>query len=334
MSEKIDFVVLWVDGSDPEWLRQRQHYSGTADNGSTANRFRDWGLMRYWFRAVEQYAPWVNRIWFVTNGQVPLWLNREHPKLRLISHSDYIPEAFLPTFNSNVIELWLHQIPDLAEQFVLFNDDMFLTAPVTPADFFRSGLPRDSALLDQVTALSPEDCFPHMMVNNFSIINKHFRKSEVLRKNRAKFFAPQYGKDLLRNLLLAPFQNFSAFRDLHLPSSHLKSSFREVWDAEPELLMQCSANRFRSKTDLTHWLIKSWNICLGRFDARSTSWGRHFELWEDDIDAICADLIQQKYRAVCLNDSRTDIDFDTLKEKLSHAFDTLFPNPSAFETEP
>ena len=334
MTDKIDFVVLWVDGSDPDWLRQRQHYSGAADNGSTANRFRDWGLMRYWFRAAEQYAPWVNRIWFVTNGQVPAWLNREHPRLRLISHKEYIPETFLPTFNSNVIELWLHEIPDLAEQFVLFNDDMFLTAPVTPEDFFRSGLPRDSALLDQVTTLSPEDCFPHMMVNNFSIINKYFRKSEVLKQNRAKFFTLQYGKDLLRNLLLTPFQNFSAFRDLHLPSSHLKSTFREVWDAEPELLTQCSANRFRSKTDLTHWLMKCWNICRGRFDPRPTSWGRHFELWEDDIDSICADLMKQKYRTVCLNDSRTDIDFDCIREKLSHTFGALFPTPSTFETEP
>ena len=334
MSEKIDFVVLWVDGSDPQWLRERQRYDTSApDNGNTINRYRDWDLMRYWFRAVEQNAPWVNRVWFVTNGQVPAWLNREHPKLKLISHRDYIPEEFLPTFNSNVIELWLHKIPGLAEQFVLFNDDMFLTAPVTPEDFFRDGLPRDSALLDMVTAPNPEDCLPHMLINNFSVINKHFSKKDVLKRNFRKFYTLQYGKDLLRNVLLVPFQNFSAFRDLHLPSSHLKSTFREVWAAEPELLSQCSANRFRSKTDLTHWLMKCWRICQGRFAVRSTAWGRHFELWKDDIDAICADLTRQKYRAVCINDSRTDIDFDTLKAKLTAAFDTLFPEPSAFETD-
>ena len=334
MSEKIDFVVLWVDGSDPQWLRERQRYDTSApDNGNTINRYRDWDLMRYWFRAVEQNAPWVNRVWFVPNGQVPAWLNREHPKLKLISHRDYIPEEFLPTFNSNVIELWLHKIPGLAEQFVLFNDDMFLTAPVTPEDFFRDGLPRDSALLDMVTAPNPEDCLPHMLINNFSVINKHFSKKDVLKRNFRKFYTLQYGKDLLRNVLLVPFQNFSAFRDLHLPSSHLKSTFREVWAAEPELLSQCSANRFRSKTDLTHWLMKCWRICQGRFAVRSTAWGRHFELWKDDIDAICADLTRQKYRAVCINDSRTDIDFDTLKAKLTAAFDTLFPEPSAFETD-
>ena len=27
MKEKIDFVILWVDGSDPEWLKEKNQYS-------------------------------------------------------------------------------------------------------------------------------------------------------------------------------------------------------------------------------------------------------------------------------------------------------------------
>ena len=69
MAEKIDFVVLWVDGADPEWQSQRRQYRPEEqNNGDAKNRYRDWGLMPYWFRGVERYAPWVNRIWFVTNG--------------------------------------------------------------------------------------------------------------------------------------------------------------------------------------------------------------------------------------------------------------------------
>ena len=161
MAEKIDFVILWVDGTDPDWQRQRRSYDREdLDNGDDENRFRDWGLMKYWFRGAERFAPWVNRIFLVTNGQVPKWLDLTHPKLRLVKHQDYIPEKFLPTFNSNVIELWLHKIPELGEQFVLFNDDMFLTAPVKPEDFFKNGLPCESALLDMATAPGPEDCLP------------------------------------------------------------------------------------------------------------------------------------------------------------------------------
>ena len=332
MAETIDFVVLWVDGADPAWQAQRQQYRPEErNNGDAPNRYRDWGLMRYWFRCVERYAPWVNRVWFVTNGQVPEWLNREHPKLKLVSHKDYIPAEYLPTFNSNVIELWLHKIPELSEHFVLFNDDMFLTAPVTPEDFFVNGMPVEAALLDQASSGSSEDCLPYMLLNNSAVLNKHFRKKTVLKENFFKFFNLKYGSDLLRNVLLAPFQYFSCFRDPHLPSAYCKKTFEKVWQAEGEWLTRCSANRFRAKTDLTHWLMKCWQICEGNFVPRSSRWGRHFELWEDDIDVVCSAVTGQKYRTVCFNDSKTDIDFDALQPKLAGAFDRMFPEKSTFE---
>lgn len=332
MTEKIDFVILWVDGNDKDWKRQRSLFlPEEADNGWGENRFRDWGLMRYWFRGVERFAPWVNRIFFVTNGQIPRWLNSSHPKLRLIKHEDYIPKKYLPTFNSNVIELWLHNIQELEEKFVLFNDDMFLTAPVEPEDFFREGLPCDSALMDIAAAPGPEDCLPHMQINNFALINAHFNKKKVIQRNMRKFFSFRYRADIIRNLLLFPFQQFSCFRDSHLPSSHLKSTFIQVWEKEGTLLKQCGSHRYRSKADLTHWLMKAWQICEGKFAVRGTNWGHHFELWEDDIDLICRSIERQKYHAVCLNDSKTDVEFEKLSSRLKASFESILPEPSAFE---
>ena len=71
----IDIVVLWVDGSDPAWLKEKSKYQDikTTDANSD-NRFRDWGLMKYWFRAIEQFAPWVRTIHFVTWGHMPDFL--------------------------------------------------------------------------------------------------------------------------------------------------------------------------------------------------------------------------------------------------------------------
>ena len=334
MAEKIDFIVLWVDGADPEWQKERAAFCPDAvNNGSDVNRFRDWDLMRYWFRGVEHFAPWVNRVFFVTSGQVPQWLNTAHPKLRLVKHEDYIPSQYLPTFNSNVIELWLNRIPELSEHFVLFNDDMFLTAPVGPEDFFKNGLPMEMALMDMATAPDPGDCLPHMQINNFAVINRHFNKKEVLKRNAGKFFTFKYGRELLRNILLFPFHYFSCFRDSHLPSSYLKRTFDCVWKEEGELLAQCSHNRFRSKSDLTHWLMKCWPICAGNCEARSSRWGRHFELWEDGIEDICSSLEQQRYRAVCLNDSKADIDFDDIKRRLTESFVKILPETSSFELE-
>lgn len=334
LTETIDFVVLWVDGNDPQWRKKRTLYEqNRSGNGTDENRYRDWDLMRYWFRGVERFAPWVNRVFFVTDGQVPSWLNGEHPKLRLVMHEDYIPEQYLPTFNSNVIELWIHRIPGLSEKFVLFNDDMFLTAPVRPGDFFDGNLPRDTALLDIATSPGPEDCLPHMLINNFALVNRHFRKKDVMRQNVRKFFSLKYRGDLLRNILLTPFQYFSCFRDSHLPSSYLKSTFEKVWAFEGELLEECSRHRFRSKVDLTHWLMKCWQICEGNFSVRGTGWGRHFELWEDSMREICRSIEKQRYRAICLNDSKEDIDFEQVQRRLADSFEYVLGERSEYEKQ-
>ena len=118
MSEKadIDFVILWVDDQDPIWIEDKNKYKGQQGNHTNNEvRYRDWQNLKYWFRAVEKYAPWVRKIHFVTCGQKPEWLNINHPKLNLVDHKDYIDEKYLPTFSSHVIELNLHRIPDLTE---------------------------------------------------------------------------------------------------------------------------------------------------------------------------------------------------------------------------
>ena len=143
----IDFVIIWVDGSDPIWRAERAKYEKTKSDTEDA-RYRDWEILKYWFRAVERYAPWVRKIHFVTCGQKPEWLNLNHEKINFVNHSDYIPKRFLPTFSSHTIELNLHRIIDLSEKFVYFNDDMFLNDYVSPSDFFIGGLPCDCAILN------------------------------------------------------------------------------------------------------------------------------------------------------------------------------------------
>ena len=103
----IDFVIPWVDGSDPAWQKERDAKAAQlgsmerCDNRS--ERYRDWDNLRYWFRGVEKFAPWVHKIYFVTWGHLPEWLDVQHPKLVIVRHEDYIPKEYLPTFNSHTI---------------------------------------------------------------------------------------------------------------------------------------------------------------------------------------------------------------------------------------
>ena len=66
MQEAIDFVITWVDGEDPIWQEEKAKYSDVGSD-KRKSRFRDWDQLRFWFRAVEKFAPWVNKIHFVTS---------------------------------------------------------------------------------------------------------------------------------------------------------------------------------------------------------------------------------------------------------------------------
>ncbi|WP_180369763.1 stealth family protein, partial [Oenococcus oeni] len=139
----IDFVIDWVNGQDISWQAKRAKYLENKEDASSA-RFRDWGFLKYWFRSVEKNAPWVNKIYLITDNQKPDFLNLNSEKIKIVDHKDFIPDSFLPLFNSNAIEIGMHNIPGLSKQFVFFNDDMFINKKVSPTDFFKNGFPRDS----------------------------------------------------------------------------------------------------------------------------------------------------------------------------------------------
>ena len=136
---EIDFVITWVDMNDSKWQQDFVKYSNKTENEKNSisvARFRDYGLLKFWFRGVEKFAPWVRKIHFVTCGQKPEWLDENHPKINHINHKDFIPNQFLPSYNSVVIERYLHKIPDLAEHFVYFNDDFYIINHVDKKSLF------------------------------------------------------------------------------------------------------------------------------------------------------------------------------------------------------
>ena len=76
--EKIDVVIPWVDGSDPAWIEQKDKWFKIQNPdrmSNSNNRYQNWENLKYWFRAIEEFIPWVNNIFFITWGHVPDFLN-------------------------------------------------------------------------------------------------------------------------------------------------------------------------------------------------------------------------------------------------------------------
>ena len=327
----IDFVITWVDMEDPKWKAEFSKYSGKKDNeknGVSEARFRDYGFLKYWFRGVEKFAPWVRKIHFVTSGQKPEWLDENNPKINLVSHKDYIPAEFLPTYNSVVIERYLHKIPDLAEHFVYFNDDFYIINNISTERFFKNGVPCDIAVFQYNPSWSQ---WYKRIKNNLKIINKHFDKKEVMARDHDKWFHKSYGSRARWNYLLKPYGKFITLRTPHNAQPYLKSTFEEVWTVAEKELTETSANRFRTVTDYTPELFRTWQICKGNFEPYNTySDTKMFPLMIKPKQAIKA-IYNQSYTLICLNDNVHIRNYEQVMGNIKNAFESILPEKSSFE---
>jgi hypothetical protein len=329
MTQAIDFVIPWVDDSDPEWQAEKAKYSPNKNSEADITRYRDMRLLHYLFRSIEKFAPWVNKVHFITCGHLPKWMNLKHPKLNFVKHTDYIPQEYLPTFNSNTIILNFHRIPNLAENFVFFNDDMFLLKKVETSDFFVNNMPCDQALMRNMTPYRLH--FSKILFNNIMVINEHFNKHEVIKKNFFKWFNPSYG---IRSCFIN-WQNYRQvkFSDLvntHLLIAYKKSEFEYVWQIENDILHQTCLNKFRSSEDVNDWLIRYFRIMKGEFKPHPIN-GKVFHLDPCSISEACDAIKKQKYKQICANDYIYNVDFENTQKQVIDAFETIFPEKCSFE---
>lgn len=328
-SYAIDIVVPWVDDSDPAWREKKALYTGAeATEGNTDVRYRDWDTLRYWFRGVERFAPWVRYVWFVTDDQKPAWLNTDHPKLRWVKHSDFIPAEYLPTFSSHTIEWNLHRIEGLSEHFVYFNDDVFLIKDTAPTDFFVDGLPCD---LPNLGVLYPDGFFSHLLFNNVCLLNRHFSLRDSIRRNPMKWIKGQSLGGLTKLVLYGRKALIPNSNNHHIQVSLTKSTFATLWEKEGALIDATCRNKTRQSTDVTAYTVRDWQLFSGNFHPHKPV-GRLFHTATmSHSDAAMRYLRGQKGKTVCLNDTEDEVDFLQHKQTMIDAFETLFPAKSAFE---
>ena len=317
--QEIDFVITWVDGSDDRWQKEKQetrkHLGIVADVDDRKERYRDWDNLQYWFRGVEKYALWVRKIHFVTWGHLPKWLNTDHPKLRVVNHEDFIPREYRPTFNSHTIEWNLHRIPDLAEQFVYFNDE--------PVDMLA--LQPDVANIDNPV-------MPYIYLNNTMVLAKYFDKYSNIKKQPGAYFhigyPPMY---FFYNMLELAFPRFTGFYTVHGPSPLLKSTYRKLWDMEPELLDRVCSHPFRHKEDINQYVLREYQKLSGEFVPENVrKWCGYYDIEVYNKKLVKA-ISRQEKKIVCINDSNHEIDFEKVKHEVNAALEQIFPERSSFE---
>ncbi len=285
----VDAVYTWVDGSDPAWrarkaqaLRANPWVTGGSAHTANSSRFACREELRYSLRSLHCFAPWIRRVFLVTDGQLPAWLDTAHPNLIPVRHAEIFGSSGrLPTFNSHAIESRLHRIPGLAEHFLYLNDDVFLGRPVSPRLFFSpGGVTRffpSPALVDSAPS-SPGD----LPVN-------------AAAKNNRRLIEQAFGRVLTRKMM-------------HTPHPCRRSVLAEIADRFAPTVEATARHQFRHPDDLS--MLSSLQQYYGYLSGRAVP-GEIRYSYADLADAgtpmkLARMLQLRQLDAFCLNDTQSD----------------------------
>ena len=292
----MDVVITYVDGLDPLWQKDYEKHTNIP---ILEKRFRDWGTLRYLMRGIEVNMPFVRKVHLVVarDSQVPKWVNRD--EVNVVLHSDIIPEQFLPTFNCNPIEMHLHCIEGLDEEYLYFNDDMYPVSPCVPEDFFRDG----KAQIGFYTHLFASGMYKKICRNSDRLARK------VLGMKPSPFF----------------------LRPQHICSPMYRSMCDEVYELAKEEVRKTSASRTRTEENLNQYLFLEYQYYKGRLQPSKVS-NKHISVALASVDKLRKAILKPSGKMLCVNDVRlSDERYEELRSAMLSAFEEKFPEKSRFE---
>lgn len=291
----MDIVITYVDGLDPVWKKDYEQYTNTP---IMQKRYRNWGLMPYLMRGIEVNMPFIRKVHLVVSheSQVPQWVNRN--EVNVVLHKDIIPKEFLPTFNSNTIEMHLHRIAGLDEEYIYFNDDIFPVAKCKADDFFRQG----RGILGMSYHLLVTGMFKKICRNSDSLA----RRALGLRKSWL-FLRPQ-----------------------HICAPMLRSECETLYESMREEIL-ATISRTRNEKNVTQYLFTIYIYLKGKIINERIS-KSHFSVAIASSKSICNAIENPRRKLICINDVKiSDERYEEMHSMIHRAFENRFPRKSKYE---
>lgn len=295
---QIDAVIPYVDCSDKNWIRDFNKATGIYS--TSGPRFRSWNTLKYLFRGIAEYMPFVNRIVLIVarESQVPSWVNREN--VRIVFHNEFIPKEFLPTFNSCTIESFLYRISDLSERFVYFNDDIFPTSKLGISDFFDGNTPKINFI-------------EHIKLTSNNIYEQQCRA----------------GLDIVSNALKSPKYDIGQFAK---PEHGVIPMLRSTLDKISNL---CSRNipktisKLRQKHNVNQYIYSYYHLLTQ--DYIQHEYRFVYADIHDTLSSIRFVVLNSNTQVLCLNDSGEIKDYKKTRQELINIFEEKFPDKCIYE---
>lgn len=299
IDKTIDIIIPYVNGSDRHWIRD--YINATGITMPSATRFRSWGTLKYLFRGIARYMPFVRQIVLIVarQSQVPLWVNTD--RVKIVYHKDFIPEKYLPTFNSCTIESFLWNIPDLSDRIIYFNDDMFPVGPMTEDTFFTGNKP-------------------------------NLKFTQPATYNTSQMFQSQCrsGIDMITTALNLPkFESGKIIRPYHISTSLTKESLDKVWGLCKDLIPK-TLSTLRLHKNVNQYIYSYYQYFAGEYEPKIVNY-KYFEIYEKTIKDISNEILKGNYQMLCLNDTDKIKDYNRVRYLLTEAFDKKYPAKCEYE---
>ncbi|HEV7184616.1 MAG TPA: stealth family protein [Leifsonia sp.] len=307
----IDIVFSWVDGSDIAFQRarakrMRSYVVGEGDDSEA--RYRQIDELKYALRSVYLFAPWVRKIFIVTDSPRPAWLD-EHPSVQVVRSEEFFtdPEA-LPTHNSQAVESQLQHIEGLSDHFLYSNDDMFFGRPVQPGMFFSSG--GVTKFIEAQTRIGLGESDPGR--SGFE---------NAARVNR-RLLWERFGRIITRHLE-------------HTAAPLRKDVLLELEREFPEDFARTQRSQFRSATDIsvTNSLYHYYAMMTGRAVRQESARVRYVDTTSRAaLNSLPGMLKKREYDLFCLNDgSFPEVSAEERASIVVDFLERYYPIPAPWE---
>ena len=227
--EKIDAVITWVDGSEPNYQRKLKEY--LTENNTLKRQYFQANEINLCVASILKYAPFIRKIFIVTDKQRPNLDSIKHlvtlDKVEIIDHEEIFRDNkdCLPTFNIRSIDALLFKIKNLSDKFIYFNDDMFLVKETSQEDWFIN----NKAVLTGVWAKT---------------YNKQVIKTLSHRIKKFINVRPSFNAAQSRAANIVGFHD-KYFKSYHCGRPQIKSVIKNFYDINPERLTNQIKHKFR-----------------------------------------------------------------------------------------
>ena len=304
----VDIVYTWVDGNDKRWQQKKNNYDSNSSNNEDTDvaRYEQIDELRYSLRSIASYFKDFRKIFIITDGQIPWWLDTSNEHVTIIDHKDIFPDiSHLPVFNSHAIEANLHRIPGLSKKFIYLNDDIFLWNSMGKDKFFKA--------------------------NGLSI--SRFEKIANVHGQPSHHFPAWKNAAINNNWLLAKKYNLQSYSyHLHCPHSLDKEVCQKMWEEFGEELNKTSQSKFRSITDISpiSFLYHAYSF-INKHSVKDDNWSTNVEIFNtansEHINKLERIIHDSKIDFVCINDGGKE----RYTEKVIKILETKFPIKAEWE---